>query len=98
MVLYSTGQLCAAFIVLATVFSVASYKIFHLSLVFSWYAHSPKTLCVYREIASWNYSVVHHSKALLKQYMPVLLNKRLKKRYAMGVVSLTSCACIPVRA
>lgn len=81
-VLYSTCQLRAAFIVIATVFSVASIS--HLSLVFSWYAHSPKTLCVYREIASWNYSVVHHSKALRKQYMPVLQNKKFEKTLCNG--------------
>ena len=31
-------------------FLMGYHGISHLSLVFSWYAHSPKGLCVYRQI------------------------------------------------
>ena len=58
-----------ALIVLASIFSMALYKIVyvafsrgiprisHLSLLFSWLARSPKRSCVYREITSYSWGV-----------------------------------------
>jgi len=68
----------------------------YLSLVFSWYAHLPKGLCENREIDSWNFPLYTTQKRCKTSTGFTKISLK-KKKYAMGVISLTSSACILVR-